>query len=237
MNINIRYLNDYPLEENYAACKNFLKTINWQQIYKEIDKNNVAYYDVSQVISLFPHLTLDKEYKLICCLQSEYHGVFGRVVAIKNEEEIKAFNVSKRNFLDDLELPKTSVFPMEKIYNDNSAEGYFEAVLCKLFLDAIPYVRFIYPQWDIIETSAPTEYFDKWNVYVDTQTWHPVFIDNKIICVRHVFENGFSASDGIDRLYLTEYTFYHSPFVKSREPKLCLFKESSVLIAEEKVGR
>ena len=97
MKKELGFLNYYPFEERYLLCEQFIQScIDWDGRFKEINLSGVSYFDVSDVISLFPHLELDENYKLICYLSREYHGVWGRIAAIKNESDI---SVSKNCLL------------------------------------------------------------------------------------------------------------------------------------------
>ena len=142
------YLDSYPLKEHYSACKKYLQQLDWNTKSKEIESKGVIHFDVSDVISLFPHLELDENYELICYLSSEYHGIWGNIAAIELGADKTPIIYSKNHFLSQFsmgthfELPKSAVQPLEAIYNDGTPEGYFEAVLCSLFLEAIPYTHF-----------------------------------------------------------------------------------------------
>lgn len=142
-------LEQYSLEEHYAACRNFLeKWMDWTAISKGIEQNGVIKFDISDVISLFPHLELDENYKLICYLAREHHGIWGRIAALKYDDPTDHIMPSDNQKLSGLfhgplfELPDCAAPPMEAIYNDGTHEGYYEAVLCELFLKAIPYTHF-----------------------------------------------------------------------------------------------
>lgn len=79
------YLDGYPLEEHYAICRRFLcDGMDWSSISENIRKNGVITFDISNVLSCFPHLELDENYKLICYLTREYHGIWGRIAAVKD---------------------------------------------------------------------------------------------------------------------------------------------------------
>ena len=59
----ITYLNDYPLEEYYILCEQYLKTrINWDAISEEIKQNGVSY---------FYTVLLLKEKIILSCVQSQ----------------------------------------------------------------------------------------------------------------------------------------------------------------------
>lgn len=258
MNLSGRNLMNYPLQENYNACKDYLKNIDWNLISEEIKKDGIAKYDVSDAISLFCHLSLDENYRLICYIQDTYHGFLGKTAAIKNGDSIEPLNVSV-SLLGHFDLPSTAVFPMEAIYSDGSDEGYLEAVLCELLLKAIPYEKFERPQRDIIITDPPGNINVAWNVYLDITDWNPRIYGNIIIAFKRIIENGSGSSDGRDRIYLVQYVFYNnssayrfsrimnnSPISKiyngeieddkryNEKRRCCVFSESHILVANEK---
>ncbi len=258
----ITYLNDYPLEEYYILCEQYLKTrINWDAISEEIKQNGVSYFSMSDIVRLFPRLALDENYELICYLGKEYHGVWGRIAAIKQGDNLEpVFNAETEtlSFLfmgKDFKLPECAVSPMEAIYHDGTDEGYFEAVLCSLLFDAIPYLHFENRNLEIIMDSAPPEFNEKWNIIVNTEDWTPRYINNSIFALVRKTEDGFGSSDGKDRIYLTQFNFqrnlgfYHAFITKkhhsmyrnqinddkryNKNRHCCVFTKSSVLIAEE----
>lgn len=261
------FLDHYPLKECYATCGEYLRHhIDWDAKSKEIREKGAIYFDVSDVISLFPHLDLDENYQLICYLSSEYHGLWGRVAAIEvGADKTPVFNpkdewLSKLFHGKHFELPENAAPPMEAIYNDGSPEGYFEAILCKHFLAAIPYARYEKECWDFILAEPPIDLNKAWDLRVDIPDWRPRAIANSrpntIIAFHVEIENGLGSSSGRDRIYLTEYYFqeklgfYHSFAAKNdrsmyhgqidndkrytEKRHCCVSSESSVLIAQEK---
>ncbi len=213
MNEICHLLNQYPLEKHYKDCEKYLNcSINWDTVSENIRKERTIYIDVSDVISLFPHLELDENYKLLCYLSSEYHGIWGRIAAIKNgdtreplyDEEAKLGTLILGG---DFKLPKSASPPMEAIYHDGTSEGYFEAVLCTLFLQAIPYRYYEQEHWNIIMTEPPSDLTEKWHTVVDITDWTPRIVGNKIIAFVRDIENGCGSSDGCDHIYLTQFSF------------------------------
>ena len=257
-----QFLSQYKLDEHYLKCNKYLNnSINWNSISKEIQKNGPTYIDVSSVISLFPHLELDENYKLFCYLSLEYHGIYGRVAAVKNGEDTKPIvDLEKRSLKASkgkrFELPEGAVPPMEAIYHNGTNEGYFEAVLCSIFLDAIPYTHFEQNHWNVIMNEPPSNIKDRWDTSVDISDWAPRVVDNTVIAFVQKIENGIGGSDGRDRIYLTQFYFqkrlgfYHAfkadnihSMYKNQidddkryndERHCCVFTSSSVLITREK---
>lgn len=254
-------LNQYPLEDHYRVCRQYIRqSIDWSEISNMIRKKGTVSIDVSNTISLFSHLELDTDYSLICYMTSEYHGIRGRVAAIKKGEAWEKKRGESKTaihslFGNELDVPEYAAPPMEAIYNDGTAEGYFEAVLCSLFLKAIPYTRFEQDLWHIIEHSLPENYDDAWDSRVALADWNPRRSGRTLTALRRVIENGIGASDGKDRIYLTEYTFQnsineHLLWTRGRHTlypshilddtrynetrRCCVFTQSSVLVAVQK---
>ena len=80
-------LSQYPLESHYKICRQYIRqSIDWTEVSNIIREKGTICIDVSNTISLFPHLELDADYCLVCYMTSEYHGIWGRVAAIKKDE-------------------------------------------------------------------------------------------------------------------------------------------------------
>ena len=257
----ITYLNDYPLEEYYICSEQYLKSrIDWDEISKKTTKNGVSYFAISDVVQLFSHLELDENYELICYLGREYHGIWGRIAAIKHGDNLAPVFDAKTESISflfkgkDFKLPECAVPPMEAIYHDGTDEGYFEAVLCSLLLDAIPYLHFHNRNLKIIMDNPPPDFHMRWNTVVNIETWTPRRVNRSIIAFKRCIEDGVESSDGKDRIYLTQFVFernlgfYHAFATKkhsmyrsqidddkryNKNRCCCVFKESSVFVAEE----
>lgn len=213
------YYPDHLLKRHYNAALQYMHRLNWNAISAEIKEKGPIHFDVSDAISLFPHLELDENYKLRCYLSSEYHGIWGRVAAVEigaPEDPV----VCQDDFLTKLflgqhfELPENAAPPLEAVYNDGSPEGYFEAVLCDWFLYALPYVCFERKNWDIVATKPPADIETAWNTYEQIPDWRPRVRINRrtgtVLVLRHRIENGIGSSSGQDEIYLTQCNFcYH----------------------------
>ena len=257
----ISYLNDYPLEEYYLLCDQYLKShIDWDEISKGITQNGVSYVVISDVMRLFPHLELDENYDLFCYLGSEYHGIWGRIAAIKHGDKFEPeFNAETETYSflfmgKDFKLPECAVPPMEAIYHDGADEGYFEAVLCSLLFDAIPYLHFQNCNLEVIMDNPPSDLYERWNNVVNIEDWTPRRVNRSIIAFKRCIEDGLGSSNGKDRIYLTQFIFernlgfYHAFATKkhsmyrsqidddkryNKHRHCCVFKESSIFVAEE----
>ena len=260
------YLDHYPMEKHYDDCRVYLhQRMDWRAMAEEIAEKGVIFFDISDVISLFPHLELDESYKLICYLSSEYHGIWGRVAAIRSgvdqtpvidpEDKLLSKAFSGTYF----KLPEAAAPPMEAVYNDGTAEGYFEAVLCSLFLSCVPYTAYERKHWDRIMTAPPANIDKSWKTYITIPDWRPRAIigerPDAILAFRWEIENGFGSSSGCDRIFLTKYSFhedlkfYHAFSDRKRDSmyqgqiddderytdkrRCCVFSVSSILVTEE----
>ena len=156
----------YPLEEHYIKCRNYLyQRLNWNKISK-MTWTEVFYTDISDVISLFPHLELDENYQIYCYIGTAYHGTYGTVAAIKKGCFIAAEGIRKGHWgsLDGI-LPESAFPVMEAIYHDGTKAGYMEAVLFSLFVHAIPYTRHEQEHWDRIADKPPQDLEENWNTW------------------------------------------------------------------------
>lgn len=214
------FLDSYPLNKHYSMCREYLYNLDWSAKSEAVKKNGVIVFDISDVLNLFPHLELDEHYQLMCYLSSEYHGLYGQVAAIQHGSESSPILDPELQWMSFLlqgpyfSLPKTAVPPMEAIYNDGTPEGYFEAVLCEIFLSALPYTCFEKDHWNIILTTPPTAFNQTWDIHLSILDWQPRVIYCNDTCqfltlLQRNIENGFGSSDGRDSIYLTQYTFQH----------------------------
>lgn len=235
-----RHLDEYPLEAHYSACENYLyNTLNWKLISRRISEEGVIFFDISDVLALFPHLELDTDYRLICYLSREYHGIWGRIAAIKNGSSCEPVNDPEKKWLSKLfhghqfDLPEGAIPPMETIYNDGSPHGFLEAILAEEFLGAIPYAQFEQAHWDRCILQYPKGFQTDWNIYEKITDLRPHIITthhgNVIVslCWQH-FENGFGASDGCDVIRFAQHTFvkdlkWHH-FANSMNKKRSMYK-------------
>ena len=221
-------LKDYPLESHYDACLKYDSHLNWTYLKNQIKENGVIYFDASDCISLFPHLELDENYKFICYLSREYHGIYGHIAAIKDGDNIEPIYTKSTEQMSKLfhgkcfELPVSSVPPLEAVYNDGTPEGYFEAILLFEFLATLPRKLQNYRP-TVIETKYP-ESTDGWDIIVEIPNWEPRLEGSRIIAITRLVENGIGGSDGRDSYFLSQYKFqrnlgmYHAFMPKKERP-------------------
>ncbi len=256
-------LSQYPLDKQYEDCRQYVCSMNWGKISNDIRTNGTVGIDVSDAINSFSHLELDPQYRLICYMAKGYHGIFGRVKAVKKTDHWNPpCDVGQEDhthsFKKTLRLPENVFPPMEAVYNDGTGEGYFEAVLFSQFLQALPYTCFEQDRWPHILNTMPEKYEEKWECQVALADWSPRHSKHTITALCREFENGFGASDGKDRICLTQFDFCNNvneylfrSVLKTQRPadtqhirdgkysemkKCCVFTQSSVLVAREKYG-
>lgn len=163
------FLDSYPLYEHYHACWEFLDNeVDWSFHGKD-----ATWFDISHVMRLFPHLTLDENYRLMCYLTSGFHGITGTIRALRkgipSEPTVESiFSDPRVDFFLGKELtpPKESAKPMEAIYNDGTPEGYFEALLCSEFLRTLPGTESLFHNWTPILNQPPADYPSAWDTYL-----------------------------------------------------------------------
>lgn len=257
-------LSQYPLDEHYRCCRKYINNMGWEEISDATREKGTIGVDVSNAISLFPHLELDSEYRLICYMSSGYHGVSGSVVAICNVDDcvLRYENNKELNpdtLLNKTHIPECALPPMEAIFNDGSAEGYFEAVLFSLFINALPNTYHIHNGGKHVINTLPDGYEDAWEYQVTLVDYSPRYLDDTITVLTRRVENGLSGSDGKDRIYLSQFGFCKNvkeyllwEALRTKRPietkhitesnrysearKCCVFTESYVLVAREKYG-
>lgn len=212
-------LDDYPLSEHYAACENYRQNVlRWESFSQRLSQKSVIFFDVSDALALFPHLELDAKYRLICYLSREYHGIWGRIVAIKRGNRRKPI-VTPRSITDpldaDFELPDGATRPMLAIYHDGSPHGHLEALLSEKFLHAIPYTHFATDQWERCICQYPKDFQTNWTIYETLPDPRPHITTTPSggmilsLCWYHS-KGGPGASDGCDTIRLSQHTFFEN---------------------------
>lgn len=206
----------YPVAQRDAQCKEYVYSFDWDAISQSTRQNGAAVFEVSSSLDLFPHLQLDENYQLFCYVGYEYHGLWGRVAAIQKGSATEPTVDPEKDLLfhgHRFELPETTVPPMEAIYHDGTPKGYLEALLLEEMLSAIPYTRWEQEMWDECMIRHPKDYPEAWDVDVDLPDWSPRLkydpdgFVTLTVCWRH-FENGLGASDGLDRVRITQHSFH-----------------------------
>jgi len=230
-------LSDYPLARCNEACSRYMGHVDWDRISEEAHTNHAAYFDVSDSLPLFSHLELDEEYALYCYVTHEYHGLWGRVAAVKKCEPLEpiVLDGGRNGFFQgpEFELPDSSVPPMEAIYHDGTPHGYFEALLADMFFHALPYVRFEQEHWDNCITRPPKRFDLDWDIFEKLTDWKPYMCTDRYggvtvsMCWHH-FENGFGSSDGCDTVRRSQHHFERSlgfhNFIERRKSMSNMYK-------------
>ena len=217
-NENVIWINEYPLQETYDRIDRALdQRIDWRTIIDTARAEKYAAFDVSWVVNLLPHLTLDEEYRLLCYVTYEYHGIWGHVAAIrKGEPAVPTISEDLASQIlsgPRLDLPACAVSPMDAIYHDGTIHGMIDALICALYMAQIPYQQFEDRHLTRFITQYPERFFTDYHRYVDIPDWRiRGIIDYKgsvstIYAIRERIEEGFGVSDGQDRIYLESYSF------------------------------
>lgn len=206
---------NYPLAERHSAALDYINGIDWDQICGSIYKNAVTYFDISKAIDIFPHLELDNNYSLFCYVASEYHGLWGRVAAIRNCCDIRPRIIGKGGFFGPVfDFPRYAFDPMEAVFNDGTPEGYLEALLLAGLLSSIPYARHEQEHRDLFINAPPIDLNTHWDLYERLPTWTPLFMEDDekavIFACKHHFENGIGSSNGLDSIHIHKFTFYQT---------------------------
>lgn len=211
---------EYPLSEFYAAFKQYQRSIDHAEITDEIDTYGFAQIDVSDVVSLCTHITLDENYSLIWYLTREYNGDHGRVAAIRNGVDCNAWLEGDDG--DDeptMILPEAAADPMEVVYHDGSPAGHIEAVILTHLFDWLSFSRFLYDHHSELLDSRPCDMTENWCELLHVPDWrlryYPAINERhgrpaSVIVFRRIFEHGYHASSGIDRINMEEYSFSKS---------------------------
>lgn len=260
----IVYLDQYPFDECYRACYRYECGIDWNAVSQEIKSKKCASFDISDCIDIFEHLQLDENYVLISYVTNGYHGMFGRVAAIpKDQKGVAKQEVDDQiKSLPSLKLPEVAAPPMEAVYNDGTAEGYLEALLCERLIAHIPLSgRFGAPATFIVE--PPKDLQQRWNLMINIPDWRPraVFSDREgctLLAFSITHEDQCFAPITKNSISLKQYNFskdlvmhwlreaqrnaFGKPYPaeiennkRYKEGKCCCVSAcSSILIAEEK---
>lgn len=208
------YLDGYPIKSIDNACGHYGNSFDWNGISEAVKQNGAFYFNVSDALKLFPCLELDERYALYCYVSNQYHGMWGRVAAVKKDISPNPINI-RPDFLmsgHSFELPDAALPPMEVIYSDGSPYGYFEALLAMNLLFALPYTCFEQPHQKSCAFCPPAHFESGWERYIDLPDWRPRLVQDErnsilYLCWRH-FENGIGSSDGRDRIYLAQHSFF-----------------------------
>ena len=216
--ISIQYLNSKILkrisgnDETYTAKNNL--------IYECKNNAKVSWAEVSDVLTLFPHLALDERYALVCYVYHHYHGVNGKVVAVPKTS----------SFIPDVKSPggfngfwgpiysvsEDAVPPMEVIYTDGTPEGYFESIMAANTIPNMMLNDFKCTRSHSFIAESPADFPVNWKVYISLTDWRPRIVYNHTqgSCTLYIVDNQDTIfdEDSLDpkvsyQLFLRSYTF------------------------------
>ena len=216
----MKYLNDYSFEDQFWACYDYALDLDWKSIATEIMRDKVISFNISSAVNLFSHLTLDEDYELYAYIGAEYHGLWGRVAAVKKGESTQATVVEYprgpvRTWFN---LPETAVYPLSVIYADGSPYGYLDAIIAENFFRALPYMRHENRVWGICLCEQPKDYPDSWSVFVDIPDWSPRIKQSGSATTILLCWGMNTSKFGIEpkiRITLKEFIFYNGVFENS----------------------
>ena len=165
--------------------------------------NSVDYIDISDVVKVFPHLSLNPNYRIFhfCC--HSYHSNYATgAVKINAVPDVK------------ITLPLINTFEVsngiplgDALFRDASPEGAFEAILFQHLADRMDPIRY-----RPYMTKHPLHYNRDWLIDLDVEDWRPkAFIDkNGIVSHVQVFilnDLRYRLIDDIATVELHRYTF------------------------------
>lgn len=205
----------YPLVSIYAQCHQYFEQIDWETVSDIIKAGEIAQFEISDVVSMFPHLTLDSSYELWCYFaRDRYTGRWGKCAAVHIGGGNKGYG-SPGLTGTVLHLPTSAAPSMEAIYHDGSPAGYLEAILCTDLLNHILssdlYEEFI--------EQPPSNYSENWNISRIIASWDMWYYPSKfesgqstIIAVRQRIENNYRRffDESTDRIFACKYQFIRS---------------------------
>ena len=208
-------LHDYPLNEKYESIEAYLsQKLDYEKIRSEIVEKKAAVFDVSDAVKLFPHLSLDENYRLLCYMGREYHGLFGWIAAIGREEDGTPLFTGLTLMNDTgLALPDCAADPLEAVYHDGTPWGCLEALLLDQLLNRLPYNYYGYPHEGHFLPQPPEDWPEAWDLLIDLKDWafrqyERGADDYSVLIIERFRERPFHASDGLDPIILKHYHFY-----------------------------
>ena len=205
----------YPLLSIYAQCNQYFEQIDWKTVSNILKAGEIAQFEISDAVSIFPRLTLDSSYELWCYLTGDrYIGRWGKVAAVYIGEDNKGHG-SPGLTGTVLHLPTSAAPLMEAIYHDGSPEGYLEAILCTDLLHHI----LSSDQYEEFIEQPPTSYLENWNISRLLASWGMWYYPSKsesgqstIIAVRQRIESNYRRffDESTDRIFACKYQFIRS---------------------------
>lgn len=171
----MKYLEKYPFDERARACHQYINAIKWEDVHDEVRRTESCVFCISDVVKLFPNLSLMPGYELYAYIFPEYHGLWGRIAGIK-AGEATAPQTPPAGFgrcRSDYALPENAVHPLSVLYADGSAEGYLDAFFAEKLFDELPRAEHQIYREGKCRCEQPEDYHDCWKVNVDIPDWRP----------------------------------------------------------------
>lgn len=256
-------LDDYPFDSALDAALRYVRSFDWDAIHRRIGEESVICFDVSDIVSVFPHLSLHGDYTLQCYMAREYHGYYGNIAAIRKGAICEPL-VKEGRYFSSFTLPDTAADPLDALYHDGSPHGYLEALLIAQFLFVLPRLYLQNREARRCLTQPPADLHENWDSFVELSDWRPRLFrcDNgsaTLYACWRFYRFPIGSSDGCDSICLQEHTFYNlyalrlmrclqhettntnSPIYgdlkRAPTPYCCAHSTSSIQIAKEQGGR
>lgn len=247
-------LRDYPTDHIKFRCMDVINNQYRIVSQQANEKKWPVSISVPDLTELFPHLTLDEDYDLFGYYAMEYHGLFGKIAAVKKWDDHTA---SVEDFLIPIiHLPKEAVDPMEVVYCDGTGEGYFEAILLNNLIRGLERFRgnSAYGR-EIISFQGMD--LSKWETIAEVSDWSIRLELGKKSCNMYLFEIDTVSFENLGqprRVYLRRCSFNDDlDFIRAFERRkkkeypnqlesrgrysahkhCCVFTDTAIMIAHE----
>lgn len=173
---NIFYYDPDTIEHYNNLLHNTLDSFKLREAYHHLKQYGVGWQDISDVVNLFPHLSLDENYSLFCYISSEYHGTYGKVAAVPTNNTSEPLLTAEENRFGyrDIVLPEKAASPMEALYADGSPESYLEALYVNKFFSLIPRPYDKYQPYCLYSPASVLS--NAWNHFISIEDWRPRLI-------------------------------------------------------------
>ncbi len=107
----------------------YQKLMREVQLSANADKHYSGKVDITELLKPFRHIMIDEKYKLIAYSSYEYHGPFGKAVAVESDKPTPDVYLEIPNFLFQRIIPEVCYPVKEVLFCDGTPEGFFEAIL------------------------------------------------------------------------------------------------------------
>ena len=250
----MEYLRDYPTDHIKSSCMDVINNQYRVVSQQAKEKKWPISISVPNLTELFPHLFLDEDYDLFGYYAMEYHGLFGKIAAVKKCDDHTA---SVEDFLIPIiHLPQEDVDTMEVVYCDGTGEGYFEAILLKKLIRGLEHFRWNSPHGREMISFQGMD-LSQWETIAEVSDWSIRFELGKKNCSMYLFEIDTVSFENLSqprRVYLRRCSFsddldliraferrkkkeypnqLESRGRYSAQKHCCVFTDTAIMIAQE----